>query len=837
MIRLATLLVLFFTAFSVSVTAQTESVLYSFGSTPTDGFGPAGPLLIDGSGNLFGTTSEGSATPCDGGNVNGCGIVFELTKSSNGYSENVLYSFGSNSAITDGASPYAGLMSDAAGNLYGTTVWGGTLSAQCAGLDIGINGCGTVFELVKSPTGYTEKVIYSFTGLDGANPYAGVTMDSAGNLYGTTYNGGSCSLGAVFELVKSSGSFAERTLHSFGCTSSDGWYPNGTLFIDAAGNLYGTAESAGDLPACGCGIVFELVNSSGNYAEKVLYSFTGPDGQIPSGGLISNSSGDLYGATQAGGAYGYGPVYGSNGYGTVFELVNSSGNYTEKVLYSFKGPTGGDGQTPVGSLITDLSGNLYGTTREGGPECEPQGCGIVFELVNSSGAYTEKILHTFGAPGDGENPSAPLVADSVGNLYGTTSVGGTGTCFCGTVFKVNPTAPAPDVTLSASSLTFNQIFNTTSTPQSITITNSGSANLNFGPSGVALSGTNASEFTVSANSCSNATIAPNATCSASITFTPKQAATSAAILTFFDNAAESAQMVSLMGTATGITTTTVTSSSPSIPFGTNVTFTAQVTPVISGGPAPTGSVQFTANGSPIGNAILSGGEAQVSTSTLAIGSISIAASYGGDATYAASGGSFMEYVTNTPVYSVSANPTALTISSPGQSVSTTLTFTSQNGLYGSGVLSSSTCGIPTSEEITCSLAPFILPANGTTTAVLTFTSTAAYTSASVRIDPRSGQPITHGQMLGTLASACFLCLAPLGFAFRRKGGRRFVFDALLLAITVACASCGGSGGSGAESGGGSSNPGTPAGPVQGLSVSILIDGTGQTVPNLTLTVQ
>ena len=283
MIRLATLLVLFFTAFSVSVTAQTESVLYSFGSTPTDGFGPAGPLLIDGSGNLFGTTSEGSATPCDGGNVNGCGIVFELTRSSNGYSENVLYSFGSNSAITDGASPYAGLMSDAAGNLYGTTVWGGTLSAQCAGLDIGINGCGTVFELVKSPTGYTEKVIYSFTGLDGANPYAGVTMDSAGNLYGTTYNGGSCSLGAVFELVKSSGSFAERTLHSFGCTSSDGWYPNGTLFIDAAGNLYGTAESAGDLPACGCGIVFELVNSSGNYAEKVLYSFTGPDGQIPSG--------------------------------------------------------------------------------------------------------------------------------------------------------------------------------------------------------------------------------------------------------------------------------------------------------------------------------------------------------------------------------------------------------------------------------------------------------------------------------------------------------------------------------------------------------------------------
>ena len=129
----------------------------------------------------------------------------------------------------------------------------------------------------------------------------------------------------------------------------------------------------------------------------------------------------------------------------------------------------------------------------------------------------------------------------------------------------------------------------------------------------------------------------------------------------------------------------------------------------------------------------------------------------------------MEYVTNTPVYSVSANPTALTISSPGQSVSTTLTFTSQNGLYGSGVLSSSTCGIPTSEEITCSLAPFILPANGTTTAVLTFKSTAAYSSASARTDSRSGQPMRQGQMLSILGSACFLCLAPFGLLSVAKG--------------------------------------------------------------------
>jgi uncharacterized repeat protein (TIGR03803 family) len=825
--RLESLLVLFLTAFSVSVMAQTESVLYDFGGTPTDGFGPAGPLLIDGSGNLFGTTSEGSATPCDGGNVNGCGIVFELTKSSNGYSETVLYSFGSNSSITDGASPYAGLISDAAGNLYGTTEYGGNLTTACLGLDIGLNGCGTVFELVKSATGYTEKVLYSFTGPDGANPSAGLTMDSSGDLYGTTINGGACSLGAVFELANSSGGYTEKVLHSFGCVSTDGSYPNGALFMDAAGNLYGTAESGGS----GRGIVFELANSDGGYTEDVIYSFTGPDGQTPSSGLISDSSGNFYGTTEAGGAYGSGPVYGSNGYGTVFELLNSSGHYTEKVLYSFMGTNGGDGQMPEAAPTIDSSGDLYGTTREGGTACAPQGCGIVYELVNSSGTYTERILHTFGVPGDGQNPSAPLVMDAGGNLYGTT--GGGGVSFGGTAFEVTPTAPAPAVALSASSLDFSQIFNTTSTPQSITVTNTGPANLIFGPSGVALSGTNATEFAVSANSCSNATIAPNATCSVSITFTPKQAATSVAILTFFDNAAVGAQTVSLTGTATGITTTTVSSSSPSIPFGTNVTFTAQVTPAISGGPAPTGSVQFTTNGSPIGSAILSGGEAQVSTSTLAIGTISVVAAYGGDATYAASSGSFTQYVTNTPWYSVSAKPTALAISSPGQSVSTTLTFTSQNGLYGSGALSSSNCGIPASEEITCTLAPFTLPANGTTTALLTFSSTAASTSASVRIDPRSGQPIVHGQMLGTLASACFLCVAPLGFAFRRKGGRRFAFAVLLLAITVTCASCGGSGGSG----GGSSNPGTPTGPVQGLSVSILIDGTGQTVPNLTLTVQ
>ena len=576
--RIPWLLGLILMGASVPARSQTETVLYSFGRTPSDGFGPAGGVLVDASGNLFGTTTSGSQTLCDLAEVFGCGIVYELVKSSNGYTEKILYSFGSSSPTSDGASPQAGLIMDASGNLYGTTTYGGYGGSPVCLIDIGVDGCGTVFELVKSSSGYTENLLYTFTGTDGAYPYAGLTMDSSGNLYGTTYGGGACGHGTVFELASSSGAYTEKVLHSFGCTSTDGWDPYAGLIMDASGNLYGTTESAGGY---GHGMVFELVNSSGDYTEKVLYNFTGTDGdgQLPSGGLIFDASGNLYGTTQEGGAYGN---------GTVFELVNSLGSYTEKVLYSFMGPSYDDGQTPVPGLLMDASGNLYGTTRLGGTNCVPQGCGTVFELVNSSGVYTEKILHRFGAAGDGEVPAAPLVIDSAGNLYSTTDVGGAPACTCGTVFVANPTATAPAAILSALSLTFNnQLVNVTSAPQSVTVTNSGSANLIFGSGAVTVSGGNATDFTVSANTCSGAAIAPGAPCSITVTFTPSIVGTESAAINFVDNASTSPQTVAVSGT--GVTTPAVALSPSGLAFSAQpagTTSAAQAVSVMNRGGSP-----------------------------------------------------------------------------------------------------------------------------------------------------------------------------------------------------------------------------------------------------------
>src|SRR5204863_106640 len=175
----------------------------------------------------------------------------------------------------------------------------------------------------------------------------------------------------------------------------------------------------GGLTICGatsCGIVFELVKSPNGYTERVLHQFAGTDGAFPLAGLAMDSSGNLYGTANGGGAYGY---------GAVFELVNASGTYTETVLYSFGG-TAADGTAPIASLLLDASGNLYGTTKLGGSTtaCGGSGCGTVFELVNSSGSYAERLLHSFSGGSDGSSPAAALIMDSSGNLYSTTEVGG-----------------------------------------------------------------------------------------------------------------------------------------------------------------------------------------------------------------------------------------------------------------------------------------------------------------------------------------------------------------------------------------------------------------------------
>jgi large repetitive protein len=434
--------------------AQSEQILYSF--TGATGQDPWAGLIMDGSGNLYGTTREGGA--------NGYGTVFELVNSSGTYSEKLLHSFTPSNG--DGAYPYGGLIMDASGNLYGTTIGGGPG-----------NG-GTVFELVKS-SGYSEQLLHSFTnsegvgGADGADPVAGLIMDGSGNLYGTTTYGGTDNYGTVFELVNSSSGYFERTLYSFPSQSPDDGGFVSNLIMDGSGNLYGTTQYGG---TDNQGTVYELVNSSGSYSEKVLYSFTGgdfpgPDGAEPFAGLIMDASGNLYGTTTNGGTV--------NG-GIAYELVNSSGTYSEKVLYNFPEQYTDDGGT-ISGLIMDGSGNLYGTTTDGGTDED----GAVYELANSSGTYSFTVLYSFaGSGGDGANPFAGLIMDASGNLYGTTQFGGNPGD--GTVFELlNTTIVSPPGFASINATTFLE-----SVAGSFTVTASGSPAPALTESGTLPSGVN-----------------------------------------------------------------------------------------------------------------------------------------------------------------------------------------------------------------------------------------------------------------------------------------------------------------------------------------------------------
>jgi uncharacterized repeat protein (TIGR03803 family) len=332
----------------------------------------------------------------------------------------VLYNF---TGGADGSQPDAGLVQDAAGNLYGTTSQGGT------------SGAGVVFKV--TPTG-TAMVLYSFTGPpDGSAPGAGLVRDLAGNLYGTTQIGGSSTActqdgcGTVFEL---SSTGTETVLHSFVGDPTDGWQPLAGLVRDVAGNLYGTASLGGTGSCQGgaCsfpGVVFKLSPSG---TETVLYNFKGgADGGFPAAGLIQDSAGNLYGTTYAGG--------GASNAGVVFELIrcdSQPSGYEFKVLYSFTG--GADGSQPQAGLVRDGAGNLYGTTVSGGAS----GVGVVFKLT-PTGTYT--VLHSFTGGADGGYPLAGLIRDGAGNLYGTTNLGGLGVCKvngeskgCGVVFRLAP---------------------------------------------------------------------------------------------------------------------------------------------------------------------------------------------------------------------------------------------------------------------------------------------------------------------------------------------------------------------------------------------------------------
>jgi uncharacterized repeat protein (TIGR03803 family) len=403
---------------STSGVKWSESVLWSFGNptlTYTDGTTPFSGLLIDKTGNLYGTTP--------GGGAHGLGTVFELTPPTNGgnWKELILWSFNANG--TDGAVPLSSLITDASGNgnLYGTTEQGGAFFG------------GTIFELsppTSSGGAWTESILWSLgNGTDGNQPAAGVIMDSNNNLYGTTSFGGvypgpdGFGLGTVFELeppVTVGGNWAESVLWSFG-NGTDGNQPAAGVIMDSNHNLYGTTLYGGaNGSATAGGTVFKLA-PGGN--ESVLWSFgNGSDGYYPEAGVILDSNSNLYGTSALGGAYGA---------GTAFELTppaTDGGNWAESMLWNF-GFSSADGASPGADLVMG-TGNLYGTTTDGGAYAMGNDAGgTVFEIskiatpppAGGTIAVAPPAL-TFKSVGTDTTKTLPLTIKNSGKS-GTTLIG------------------------------------------------------------------------------------------------------------------------------------------------------------------------------------------------------------------------------------------------------------------------------------------------------------------------------------------------------------------------------------------------------------------------------
>ena len=365
-------------------TAQAQyTVIYNFGG----GVPPYGNLAIDPAGNLYGTTLQG-------GTYN-YGMVFKLTQKNSSWVMTPLYEFGAG-GHSDGGGPLAGVLRDPSGVLYGTTGGGGPSDG------------GTVYELFPSATipqsvltPWTEEQLYFFwfEGPDGRpyDPSSELTFDSEGNLYGTTVSGGTYDCGTVYKLTRSGGQWNFSVVYNFdpthGCLpGADG------VTLDAAGNLYGTAMHAG---AFGYGTIWQITPSG---TANVLHNFSdGDDGGLPRAGLTPDSAGNMFGATIAGGVLGGGVLY---------ELSQSNGEWVFTRIYDFLGNGG-----PYSRPIFDRAGDLYGTTfADGAYEM-----GSVFKLTPSNGSWTYTDLHDFTCCSNGQNPAGGMVFDTAGNLYGTAS--------------------------------------------------------------------------------------------------------------------------------------------------------------------------------------------------------------------------------------------------------------------------------------------------------------------------------------------------------------------------------------------------------------------------------
>lgn len=391
-------------AFAIALIAHANTangasfkVLHSFAGG-LDGCYPVASLILDGSGNLYGTTS--------GEGCNSCGTIFEVPS---GGTETPLYGF---TCGSNGEGP-GGLVMDKKANLYGTTVDGGSA------------GCGVVFKLARKKR---ETTVHEFSGEpnDGCNPESALIIGKNGDFYGTTNGGGkNLSNGTVFRLTPH---HVETVLYDFCAKANcaDGGSPYAGLTADAAGNLYGTTERGGSRHCkFECGALFKLAPHG---TEKILYAFKGSpdDGSIPDGNVVIDQMGNLYGSLYVGGRRG---CYANLGCGAIFKIAPHG---KETILRLFKGGRK-DGANPVAGPILDGNGNLLGTTYYGGNQDCGLGCGTVFAIAPDR-AMT--ILHEFNGATDGANPTAGLVVDSLGNLYGATTFGGASGY--GTLFEITP---------------------------------------------------------------------------------------------------------------------------------------------------------------------------------------------------------------------------------------------------------------------------------------------------------------------------------------------------------------------------------------------------------------
>jgi uncharacterized repeat protein (TIGR03803 family) len=295
---------------------------------------------------------------------------------------------------------------------------------------------GTVFQLKHSASGWTHTVLYDFRGgADGGEPYKGVTLDAHGNLYGTAVVGGTFTgpcieqgCGVVYRLTNTGGRWSQTVIHSFTGTGGDGYGPGSPVALDRLGNVYGTTPTGG---ADGLGIVYQLVaGGTGNFTEKIIHTFTGgSDGGTGSAAApIVTLGGQVIGVATVGGA---------NGAGTIYQLTpTQSGEWAVTTLYAFKGEP--DSGFPYGGVVIDRTGNIYGTTYYAGAN----DLGTIYELSRRSGVWTESSLYSFRGGTDGSGPISTLITAADGTLYGTTSEGGA-TCSCGTIFQLTQAGGKP----------------------------------------------------------------------------------------------------------------------------------------------------------------------------------------------------------------------------------------------------------------------------------------------------------------------------------------------------------------------------------------------------------